>query len=98
MRTVGIRELKARLSQFLREVQRGEILLVTDRGRVIAEVRQPGASEWTAGSSADRALARMSAEGRLKLAERRAEPYPASPVKSASGTARRLLEQDRGER
>ena len=42
MRTVGIRELKNRLSEFLRLVQQGEEVLVTDRGRVIAELRQPG--------------------------------------------------------
>lgn len=44
MRTVGIRELKNRLSEYLRLVQQGEDILVTDRGRVIAELRQPGPS------------------------------------------------------
>jgi prevent-host-death family protein len=42
MIAVGIRELKARLSHYLREVVRGEIVLVTDRGRVAAEIRAPG--------------------------------------------------------
>jgi antitoxin (DNA-binding transcriptional repressor) of toxin-antitoxin stability system len=41
MKATGIRELKARLSGFLREVQAGEIILVTDRGRVVAELRAP---------------------------------------------------------
>ena len=36
MQTVGIRELKARLSRHLRRVQRGERLIVTDRGQAIA--------------------------------------------------------------
>ena len=39
MRAVGIRELKNRLSEYLRQVQNGERVLVTDRGRVIAELR-----------------------------------------------------------
>jgi prevent-host-death family protein len=36
MRTVGVKDLKARLSACLREVERGEVFLVTDRGRVVA--------------------------------------------------------------
>ena len=44
MKTAGIREFKARMSLFLREVQAGETLLITDRGRVVAEVRPPGAA------------------------------------------------------
>jgi prevent-host-death family protein len=36
MQTVGVRELKARLSECLRRVRAGERLTVTDRGRAIA--------------------------------------------------------------
>ena len=32
MKTVGVRELKNRLSEYLREARRGEHLPVTDRG------------------------------------------------------------------
>ena len=42
VKTVGIRELKNRLSEHLREVRRGEHLLITDRGEVIAGCRRPG--------------------------------------------------------
>ena len=41
MKTIGIRDLKARLSQALREVAAGDVLLITDRGRVVAELRSP---------------------------------------------------------
>ena len=41
MIAVGIRELKNRLSRYLDEVRRGEVVLVTDRGKVIAEIRPP---------------------------------------------------------
>jgi antitoxin (DNA-binding transcriptional repressor) of toxin-antitoxin stability system len=41
MKTVGVRELKNRLSEYLREVRRGETVLVTDRGEVIAEFSPP---------------------------------------------------------
>jgi len=39
MKTVGVKELKARLSEYLREVRRGEVVLITDRDEVVAELR-----------------------------------------------------------
>ena len=42
MRAVGIRELKNRLSEYLRLVRGGEDILITDCGEVIAVLRQPG--------------------------------------------------------
>lgn len=36
--TVGIRQLKAELSRHLRRVQQGQMIEVTDRGRVIATI------------------------------------------------------------
>jgi antitoxin (DNA-binding transcriptional repressor) of toxin-antitoxin stability system len=41
MKTVGVKRLKARLSQYLRAVKRGEVVVVTERDRVIAELRAP---------------------------------------------------------
>lgn len=37
--SVGIRELKSRLSAYLKRVQRGTTITVTDRGRVIATIQ-----------------------------------------------------------
>src|SRR4029453_17138869 len=42
MRTGGGRELKNRLSDYLRQVRSGEGVLVTDRGQVVAELTPPG--------------------------------------------------------
>src|SRR4051794_8481118 len=42
MREVGIRELKNRLSEYVRLVREGEVVMVTDRGEVVAELRSPG--------------------------------------------------------
>ena len=39
MRAVGVKKLKAKLSEYLRAVRAGETLLVTDRDEVIAEIR-----------------------------------------------------------
>lgn len=98
MRAVGIRELKAHLSRVLRDVQAGEHVLVTDRGRVIAELRRPGAPPEAA-SPGERALYQLAATGHLRVAEPRVgDPYRASPVKSPRGTARALLDAERDER
>jgi len=40
MKAVAVKELKNRLSAYLKEVAHGEIVLVTDRGRVVAELRK----------------------------------------------------------
>jgi antitoxin (DNA-binding transcriptional repressor) of toxin-antitoxin stability system len=39
MKAVGVKKLKAKLSEYLRSVKAGETLLVTDRDEVIAEIR-----------------------------------------------------------
>ena len=41
MRTVGIKVLKNRLSEYVRLAARGETVLVTDRERVVAELTPP---------------------------------------------------------
>ena len=38
-RSVGIRELKAKLSAYVRRAQAGETVEITDRGAVVAELR-----------------------------------------------------------
>jgi|SRR5579863_6335788 len=42
MKAVGIRELKNRLSEYVRHARSGEGVLVTDRGEVVAELNPPG--------------------------------------------------------
>ena len=66
IRTTNIRALKDRLSAFLRDVQRGDVVLVTDRGRVVAEIRRPtvGASP---SSPVEPRARRLVEEGVLKL-------------------------------
>ena len=38
MKLVGVRELKNRLSEYLRFVKAGEEILVTDRGKIVARL------------------------------------------------------------
>jgi prevent-host-death family protein len=46
MTRVGVRALRDNLSEYLRRVKRGELLVITDRGRPIGELspaaRRPG--------------------------------------------------------
>ena len=54
MKSVGIKALKNHLSRYLDLVRQGEVVLVTDRDEVIAELRMPSeplasrASPWIA--------------------------------------------------
>ena len=41
MKSVGIKVLKNNLSRYLELVRKGEVVLVTDRDEVIAELRLP---------------------------------------------------------
>lgn len=98
MKAVGVRELKARLSRYLREVQAGEVILVTDRGRVVAELRAPGAVARPE-SDVDRAIRRLADTGALRIGEPHdPHAYRTSPVRARAGTARALLAEDREER
>jgi prevent-host-death family protein len=59
MKSVGSRELKNRLGAYLRQVREGTTILVTDRGRPIAELRPLAATA----NSEEEALASLAADG-----------------------------------
>ena len=42
MKTADVKQLRARLSEYLRLVETGEIVLITERDEVIAELRPAG--------------------------------------------------------
>lgn len=96
MNTVGIRELKNRLSEYVRRVRAGEAVLVTDRGRVVAELRGAGSS---AGDAPDASLARLARDGRARIgAPNRAGLYPVRSRGLARGSVADLLQAERSER
>jgi antitoxin (DNA-binding transcriptional repressor) of toxin-antitoxin stability system len=96
MKTVGIRELKNRLSEYLRAVRRGESVLVTDRGEVVAEFSPPrnGAIE----PRVPAALLAMSKKGLVTLGRPGDyvlyKPMPRS--RHGSPIAAKLLDEERG--
>ena len=96
MKAVAVKELKNRLSTYLREVRSGEIVLVTDRGQVVAEVRQPSAG--TPLTAYHNAVERLCAEGLLVAGEPHdARAYRHSPLRRKVRIAD-LLDAERGER
>lgn len=96
MVTVGIRELKNRLSEHLRMIRDGEEILVTDRGKVVAELRQPANLP---GASTHPALARHARAGRARIgAPNRPELYPTMKPLLPPGTGGRLLDEERSGR
>jgi antitoxin (DNA-binding transcriptional repressor) of toxin-antitoxin stability system len=96
MRSVGLKVLKNKLSEYVRLAASGETVLVTDRDRVVAELIPPreGRSPWLA----DAMLAEAVRKGWLTPPRlRELGPPPRIPV----GKTREILDElakDRGDR
>lgn len=94
---VSIREMKDRLSEYLRRVGRGETVEVTRRGEVVAEVRAPYGAALRTDPPAG--LRRLADGGVLRLgAENDPDLYPVPGRLGPEGDAARLLDEERGER
>ncbi len=98
MKTVGVRELKNSLSEYLRRVRSGESVLVTDRGEIVAELAPPGRSALDPsihpglGALARRGLASLGAPADPAL-------YPRLPrSRPGKRTSAQLLDEERGTR
>lgn len=99
MRTVGVKELKARLSQYLRAVRAGEALVVTDRGEPVAELR-PVRQLRSPADRLEDVLRELAERGEITRAQRarRGWTWRSAGLGLPEGTAERLLEELRGER
>jgi antitoxin (DNA-binding transcriptional repressor) of toxin-antitoxin stability system len=96
MRAVGIRELKNRLSEYIRLVGSGERVLVTDRGVIVAELRPPGTPIEDDPYPLLSAAAR---KGKVTIgAPNHPDLYPKFEKVTPDGLARELLDWARGER
>jgi prevent-host-death family protein len=90
---VGCRELKTRLGTYMRHVKEGATILVTERGRPIAELR-PVPSR----NDVEEALYRLAAQGLVSREVR--EPLPLEdfrPIKSTKSLSQAIIE-DRKDR
>jgi len=98
MKTMGIRELKNRLSEVVRAVKAGEHILVTDRGTVVAELVPPGRPGTD--PSVPPGLARLAERGIARLG---APNDPGlyrglPPLRQRPASVSRLLDDERGAR
>ncbi len=96
-KTVGIKELKNNLSAYLREVRQGARVLVSDRGEVVAELREPGAV-YATDEDPNSVLAAWVRAGIVTLPTSKKTPMEKSPVRLPKGTAARILDEDRRDR
>lgn len=67
MKAVGVKQLKSRLSKYLRLVRGSETVLVTDRYEVVAEVR-PARGHVAAANSLDELLDPLAQRGEITRA------------------------------
>jgi antitoxin (DNA-binding transcriptional repressor) of toxin-antitoxin stability system len=67
MKAVGVKMLKAKLSEYLRLVKTGETVLVTERDEVVAELR-PAHRQPTGRRTAEEALEALAERGEATLA------------------------------
>src|SRR5262245_19619468 len=99
MKAVGVKQLKARLSEYLRLVKGGEIILVTERNDVVAEMRPARRSLLPTGALED-VLEALADAGHITRA---ALPKGTWTMQSRglglpAGTVRALLDELRGDR
>lgn len=68
MSTVGIKELKNRLTQYLRRTKQGEEVVVTERGKPVAVIQPIRTASPL--QSLEARLARLAAQGLVRLPTR----------------------------
>lgn len=66
VKAAGVREVKNHLSRYLRLVSEGEVVLITDRGEVVAQLAPPPTSP-SPSDNEELALERLARLGRLRL-------------------------------
>ncbi|CAN5601206.1 hypothetical protein BH20CHL7_BH20CHL7_17080 [soil metagenome] len=96
--TVGIRELKNKLSKYVRQAEAGDVVIVTDRGRVVAELVPPGSLHR---GDIHTGLLQMERKGLVRLATRPNHPslYRRMPHVDLGGkTVQDLIDEIRGDR
>lgn len=93
--TVGIRELKNNLSQYVRRAEAGERVAVTAHGRVVAELVPPASGRGTRPGSRFEILV---ASGVVVPAAEDGDPTAGWPaLRLPAGSVRTLIDEDRGD-
>jgi prevent-host-death family protein len=92
MASVGVKELKSRLTHYLRRTKLGEELVVTERGKAIALLQPIGAAYQA--TSREAKLASLAARGLVALPTlRRRNTFP--PIRVPGLPASQIILEDR---
>ena len=76
MRAVGVRDFRNKLSEYLRLVAEGEIVLVTKHDTVIASLQPPPRVQRVVKEDAEAALDRLAAAGLIRRSRGRRRGLP----------------------
>jgi len=99
MRAIGVKQLKARLSEYLRLVKTGETILVTERDEVVAEMR-PARRRVRAADELEDLLDLLSDTGEITRSAlpKRAWSWRTRGIGLPEGTTLKLLDEIRSDR
>jgi len=99
MKAVGVKQLKSRLSEYLRLVRGGETILVTDRDEVVAELR-PARRQAASPSSLEATLESLAERGEVTRASlpKGRWTWKVTGLALPSGSAAELLDEIRRDR
>ena len=95
---MGIRELKNKLSHYVRLVEAGESVLVTHRGTVVAELRPPYGKDGGRSAVSTRLEELARRGGAVIDAPHDPTLYEPRPRSMEQGSAAELLDAERGSR
>jgi antitoxin (DNA-binding transcriptional repressor) of toxin-antitoxin stability system len=99
VKAIGVKQLKARLSEYLRLVKAGETILVTERDEVVAEVR-PARRQPVPREDLEDVLDDLAAAGRVTRASlpKRRWTWKVKGLGLPAGTAETTLDEIRRDR
>jgi prevent-host-death family protein len=89
---VGVRQLKNGLTRYLRLVEQGQALLVTNRNRAVAVLKKP---DRNSARTLEQKLASLVAEGKLLRAAKPGPFKPFKPVRVKGMPVSKMIIEDR---
>jgi len=92
MRRVGSREFKNRMGRYLSAVRKGQTLIITDRGKAVAQVG-PAAETDSGANVLEERLKQLEAQGLIHLGRKPLRKF--LPAKSRGKPASQIIIEDR---
>lgn len=95
IKSVGIKELKNNLSQYVKEVKNGTRVLICDRNKVVAQISKVTADDISVPEREDARLTELAEQGLITLPKGKKKnlaEYGDTGINLPDGTAEKLLE------